>query len=118
MNLTLHDLKLGDIITQLTALQNQGYNEWKVRILYSDGRKSCVGKILAVGSGDDGTIALFPVPEDIENINSVSKLMAMLSCDDAMKGQECGSCPKLPTCEITARIDGSMHAAFDKKDGE
>ena len=73
MNMELKDLSLGEIIEQLTILQNQGCGDWKVRIVNRDGHRSCIGKILGAGGKNGGTIALFPVPEDIGRINALMK---------------------------------------------
>ena len=83
---------------------------WKLRIVLSDGRKWCVGKILGVANDRTGeaTAYMFPVPENIESLNALSKLMTMMTCEKAAKGQECGSCPDLPTCPQMKAVDESL----------
>ena len=113
MNMELKDLSLGEIIEQLTILQNQGCGDWKVRIVNRDGHRSCIGKILGAGRKDGGTIALFPVPEDIGCINALTKMMAMMSCDKAAKGQDCNTCPNLAICEHMKRFDENWKLIYE-----
>ena len=35
-------------------------------------------------------------------------MMTMMTCDKAAKGQECGSCPDLPTCPQMKAVDESF----------
>lgn len=120
MNLELKDLSLGEIVEQLTMLQNQGCGDWKVRIVNRDGHRSCIGKIIGIGGKDGGTVALFPVPEDIGHINALTKVMTMMCCDKAAKGQSCGTCPDLATCEHIKTIDENWKLIYEGggKDGE
>lgn len=119
MNMELKDLSLDEIIDQLTRLRDSGCGGWKVRVIHRDGRRSCVGKIIGAGGKDGGTVALFPVPEDIGCINALTKMMAMMSCDKAAEGQDCNTCPDLATCEHMKRFDENWKLIYEggRKDG-
>ena len=112
MNMGLKDLSLDEVVEQLTKLKDmhQKADFWKLRIVLSDGRKWCVGKILGVANDKTGeaTAYMFPVPENIGALNALSKLMTMMTCEKAAKGQECGSCPDLPTCPQMKAVDESF----------
>ena len=120
MSMELKDLSLDEVVEQLTKLKDMHKKAdfWKLRIVLSDGRKWCVGKILGVANDKTGeaTAYMFPVPENIESLNALSKLMAVLTCEKAAKGQECGSCTDLPTCPQMKAIDESLrHMADGRK---
>lgn len=103
----LHEYKLSEIISALQELQTKfPGKDWKVRIPYTNGRLSCVGAL--VGSPERETVFLFPCPEDIDRVTMMRKLIMKLSCDDALKGQDCLTCPKLRTCEVMKRFEDNM----------
>ena len=112
MNTGLKDLSLDEVVEQLTKLKEMHPKAdfWKLRIVLSAGRKWCVGKILGVADDKTGeaTAYMFPAPENIGSLNALSRLMTMLTCEKAAKGQECGSCPDLPSCRQMKAADGSF----------
>lgn len=116
--LSFRDLPLEDVVEQLLYLVKTAPDvKWKVRIGWKTGTKSCVGKILGISDAKtkEGTAFLIPVPENIESINSVVKLMAMMTCDKAMGGQDCGTCSDLATCQQMGAIDGSITHMMESK---
>lgn len=118
LDLSIHDLSLDDIVEQLLHLVKMAPDvKWKVRIGWPSGTKSRVGKIFAVSDDKtkEGTAFLFPVPENIESSNSVARMMAMMTCDKAMNGQECGKCPDLATCPQMGAINGSIKHTVESK---
>ena len=112
MNMGLKDLSLDEVVEQLAKLKeiHPKADFWKLRIVLSDGRKWCVGKILGVANDKTGeaTAYMFPVPENIESLNALSRLMTMLTCEKAAKGQECVSCPDLPAFPQMKAVDESF----------
>lgn len=112
MSMELKDLSLDEVVDQLTKLKSMHRKAdfWKLRIVLSTGQKWCVGKIIGIANDKTGeaTAYMFPVPENIGSLNALSKLMTMMTCDKAAKGQECGSCPDLPTCPQMKSIDESF----------
>ena len=120
MNMELKDLSLDEVVEQLTKLKSMHPKAdfWKLRIALSDGRKWCVGKILGITNDRTGeaTAYMFPVPENIESLNALSKLMALMTCEKAAKGQKCGSCPDLATCPQMKTIDESFRHMADGKE--
>lgn len=120
MNMELKEMSLDEVVEQLTKLKamNPKADFWRLRIVLSDGRKWCVGKILGLANDRTGeaTALMFPVPENIGTLNALSKMMTTMTCEKAAKGQECGSCPDLPTCPQMKAIDESFrHMAEGKK---
>jgi len=114
-DMTLKDLPLDEIIRQLEDLRSNGYSNYKVRIVHSNGHQSCVGKILAGGTKDNGIIALFPVPEDIEILNGLTHVMSALVCEKAAKGQDCNKCVEMTICPHMKRFNENykfLHEAF------
>lgn len=115
VDLTLRDLSLRDIRSQLENCVASGIvpDDAKVRILLSDGRRWCVGKILTFfGVNDEPVIYLFPVPEEIKAVNEAMELMAKASCRRAAVGQKCGTCPDLAICKPMARITEKVREEF------
>ena len=111
MNLELKDMTLDEIIDQLKKVKKMlpGVKDWKVRIGWSTGDKSCVGKILAISNDDDqGTVYLFPVPENIGNINAMFKLMTSMVCPKRADGQDCNTCPDIATCGHVEAIEKNL----------
>ena len=111
MNLELKDMTLDEIIGQLQKVKEMlpDVKDWKVRIGWSTGDKSCVGKILAISKDDDqGTVDLFPVPENIGNINAMFKLMTSMVCPKRADGQDCNTCPDIATCGHVKAIEKNL----------
>lgn len=117
MNMELKDMTLDEVVGQLERLRSTdpATKDWKIRIAWSTGRRSCVGKIIGIADGNgSGTAYMFPVPEDIGAINSLTRLTVRLSCDKAAEdGRGCGTCPDAGDCEILKRIEGSYKALFE-----
>lgn len=117
-SLSLRDLSLEDVVKQLMYLVKTAPDvKWKVRIGWKTGTKSCVGKILGISDANtkEGTAFLIPVPENIESINSIVRLMARMTCYKAIGGQDCGTCPDLATCSQMGAIDESITLMMDSK---
>ena len=111
MNLELKDMTLDEIIDQLKKIKDMlpSVKDWKVRIGWATGNKSCVGKILAISKDDDqGTVYLFPVPENIGNINAMFKLMTSMVCPKRADGQDCNDCPDIMTCGHVEAIEKNL----------
>lgn len=116
MNLELKDMTLDEIIDQLVKVKEAlpSVKDWKVRIGWATGDKSCVGKILAVSSdADQGTVYMFPVPENIGNINAMFRLMTSMVCPKRADGQDCNTCKELMTCDHVTAIERNLREAND-----
>ena len=89
MNMELKDLSLDEVVEQLTKLKSmhEKADFWKLRIVLSDGRKWCVGKILGVANdktGEAEDVFIYSVVYERE------KMAAVCAQDDP-----CAACGEL-----------------------
>lgn len=89
------------------ALRRTGCREARVN------QQSAVGKILAAGAKGEYKVAMFPVPRNIEDVNTWVHKRCARKCLVANLGTECGRCPKLSECEIIREADDAARRHFE-----